>query len=207
MCFSRWTSLLETRSDKCACCGLLLLHGFRLRTRGVGHQTTETTEQFWNFNFIIGIVGVLVLIGNAALMRIGIAFFTESRVINIVWAFLHLSGMIAAFTLAVSEPGRTGVDDAGIVLVAFVIPTSVGMIIIFSVMARKLKASKKNMEVFIFRALAMLQLQLIGFVIQVSFGGVCGIGGYEDCFEECPLPDPANFNHNAIFQILVAANS
>ena len=29
--------------------------------------------------------------------------------------------------------------------------------------------------------------------------------GYEDCWEDCPLPDPMEFNHNALFHALYAA--
>ena len=34
---------------------------------------------------------------------------------------------------------------------------------------------------------------------------VCGDPGYEDCGEDCPLPDPMEFNHTALFHALYAA--
>eukprot|EP00527_Entomoneis_sp_CCMP2396_P008160 CAMPEP_0198137768 /NCGR_PEP_ID=MMETSP1443-20131203/1225_1 /TAXON_ID=186043 /ORGANISM="Entomoneis sp., Strain CCMP2396" /LENGTH=416 /DNA_ID=CAMNT_0043799305 /DNA_START=201 /DNA_END=1451 /DNA_ORIENTATION=+ len=44
---------------------------------------------------------------------------------------------------------------------------------------------------------------LFGFAIQYGWKGVCGSGGYQDCFVNCPLPAPT-FNHNALFHILAA---
>ena len=40
-----------------------------------------------------------------------------------------------------------------------------------------------------------------GFVVQVTLASRCGEDAYEDCFVECPLP--VNFNHNALFHVLV----
>lgn len=46
---------------------------------------------------------------------------------------------------------------------------------------------------------------LAGLMVQVLLEGTCGSPGYQDCFQECPLPtNPAVFNHNAVFHILVA---
>jgi hypothetical protein len=182
-----------------------LFTGLGYGVAGVGHQITESPDEFVNFNIISAIVGFLVLIGNAALMRIGIAFFTTRKCITIVWAVINFIGIVAAVALAVSEPGREALEASGLVLTVFLLPTGVAMIVIYFIMARKLKTSKKVMVVFIFRALALV-LYLFGFIVQVGLGGVCGVGGYESCFEECPLPDASNFNHNAIFHILVAAS-
>ncbi len=38
-------------------------------------------------------------------------------------------------------------------------------------------------------------------LIQMLLAPLCGIGGYKDCFEKCPLPAPT-FNHNALFHVL-----
>ena len=46
-----------------------------------------------------------------------------------------------------------------------------------------------------------------GMLIQVALADVCGDPGYEDCWEDCPLPDPMEFNHNALFHALYAADS
>jgi len=40
-----------------------------------------------------------------------------------------------------------------------------------------------------------------GIVVQVALASRCGDDAYEDCFVECPLP--VNFNHNALFHVLV----
>ena len=42
-----------------------------------------------------------------------------------------------------------------------------------------------------------------GMLIQVALADVCGDPGYEDCWEDCPLPAP-EFNHNALFHFLYA---
>lgn len=42
-----------------------------------------------------------------------------------------------------------------------------------------------------------------GFGFQLGWKGVCGSGGYKDCFAQCPLPAPT-FNHNALFHIFAA---
>ena len=44
-----------------------------------------------------------------------------------------------------------------------------------------------------------------GMLIQVALADVCGDPGYEDCWEDCPLPDPMEFNHNALFHAVYAA--
>ena len=44
-----------------------------------------------------------------------------------------------------------------------------------------------------------------GMAVQVALADVCGDPGYEDCWEDCPLPDPMEFNHNALFHALYAA--
>mmetsp|Transcript_135915 Transcript_135915/g.202124 ORF Transcript_135915/g.202124 Transcript_135915/m.202124 type:complete len:292 (-) Transcript_135915:119-994(-) len=43
---------------------------------------------------------------------------------------------------------------------------------------------------------------ILGVVIQLVLRGTCGDGGYEDCFEDCPLPHPTKFNHNALFHVV-----
>ena len=40
-----------------------------------------------------------------------------------------------------------------------------------------------------------------GIVVQVALASWCGEDAYQDCFVECPLP--VNFNHNALFHVLV----
>jgi hypothetical protein len=45
-------------------------------------------------------------------------------------------------------------------------------------------------------------LMFFGLIVQLLLRGTCGGGGYEDCFEECPLPNPSKFNHNALFHLL-----
>jgi hypothetical protein len=182
-----------------------LFTGLGYGLAGVGHQITTSQDEFVNYNVISAIVGLLVMTGNAALGRIGIMFFTSRKCIAIVWAVINLIGIIVAFALAVSEPGKQALEASGLVLIVFLLPTGVAMIVIYSIMARKLRASKRAMVVFVFRALAFV-LYLVGFVVQVVLGGVCGSEGYESCFEKCPLPDAANFNQNAIFHILVATS-
>ena len=54
----------------------------------------------------------------------------------------------------------------------------------------------------------MISTQVVmigGMLIQVALADVCGDPGYEDCWEDCPLPDPMEFNHNALFHALYAA--
>lgn len=41
---------------------------------------------------------------------------------------------------------------------------------------------------------------MIGIIVQVLLAPICGTGGYEDCFESCPLP--YQFNHNALYHII-----
>ena len=47
-------------------------------------------------------------------------------------------------------------------------------------------------------------MSLMGLAVQLILAPLCGDGGYEECFEECPLSDPAIFNHNALFHVMVA---
>lgn len=45
-------------------------------------------------------------------------------------------------------------------------------------------------------------LLLAGLLVQIFLRGKCGDGGYQDCFRECPLPNPTVFNHNGLFHIV-----
>jgi len=45
-------------------------------------------------------------------------------------------------------------------------------------------------------------LLLAGFLVQAFLRGRCGDAGYQDCFRECPLPNPTVFNHNGLFHIV-----
>ena len=51
-------------------------------------------------------------------------------------------------------------------------------------------------------AAAGLVLTVLGAAIQFVLRGVCGSNAYEDCFENCPLPNPMKFNHNALFHLV-----
>jgi len=43
----------------------------------------------------------------------------------------------------------------------------------------------------------------VGTILQITLSSTCGKGGYETCFEDCPLPtDPTVFNHNAWFHVI-----
>lgn len=42
-------------------------------------------------------------------------------------------------------------------------------------------------------------LLLGGLVTQILLAPTCGDSGYEECFENCILPNPTVFNHNALF--------
>lgn len=181
-----------------------LFSGLGYGVAGVGHQITESSDQYSTFNVISAISYGLVLIGNAGLMRIGIAFFTTRVCIIMVWALFNLAAIVAAVLIGVVEPGRQAIEDAALLSGVILLVTGIAMICIYSYMARKLKATKQGMIVLVFKALAMV-LYCSGFVVQVVLSGSCGPAGYEECFEDCPLPDATNFNHNAIFHILVAA--
>ena len=45
-------------------------------------------------------------------------------------------------------------------------------------------------------------LLLGGLVVQLLLAPTCGDAGYEQCFENCPLPNPTVFNQNALFHII-----
>jgi hypothetical protein len=46
---------------------------------------------------------------------------------------------------------------------------------------------------------------LTGLLVQVLLTPSCGSSeAYENCFRDCPFPDPMTFNHNAFFHVFVA---
>ena len=47
---------------------------------------------------------------------------------------------------------------------------------------------------------------VISLMIQASWEPACGLAAYEVCFEDCPLPNPTVFNHNALFHVLMVVS-
>ena len=48
-------------------------------------------------------------------------------------------------------------------------------------------------------------LIMAGLLVQVLLTPTCGSSeAYENCFRDCPMPDPLKLNHNALFHLLVA---
>lgn len=161
---------------------------------GASHQFAETKDD-WQHVILGQLSAAIVLLGNALLMRTGILFFFYglSVVANTMWIAIN-AGIITA----------TIIFEAQQVLVAGValLLTNFAMCILYCwVMCcwRKLPGSKWAMFV---KTLAML-VNIAALVEQYVLARTCGSGGYEDCFADCPLPDPTSLNHNAIFHILL----
>ena len=77
----------------------------------------------------------------------------------------------------------------------------------YAVAAAEIRSLKPGARVCVTGAVKVMAgvVMIGGMLIQVALADVCGDPGYEDCWEDCPLPDPMEFNHNALFHALYAA--
>lgn len=161
---------------------------------GASHQFAETKDD-WEYQILGGIAIGFVLFGNAILMRTGILFFFYglSLIANVLWIAIN-GGIFAA----------TFIFDSQQVLVAGLAlgVTNLAMCILYTWVCccwEKLPGSKWAM---VAKILAMMT-NIAALIEQFVLSGTCGVGGYEDCFANCPLSDPTVFNHNALFHILL----
>lgn len=58
-------------------------------------------------------------------------------------------------------------------------------------------------NIFVLIKVAGILAFAAGIVLQFILSGTCGGDGFEDCFVDCPLPNPTIFNHNALFHLFV----
>jgi len=136
-------------------------------------------------SILIRLVLVLLEIAHAMLMFVGIRSLTSNLAARDAWLVLNLIVLILAL-LKVSAV----VLLYGLVVVVFILGIYM------------YQAIKNDGRVWV-KVLAVVVL-LFGYVIQVVLAKTCGDAAYENCFRDCPLPNPSVFNHNAL-QLLIFA--
>jgi len=161
-----------------------LFAGLGFALSGVCHMLADTTDSFWSANsFSAGprISYSFVQLGYGALLYVGIRLlFTECKYKKLAWAIFN----VVVIILIASGQQSVYVGISILILS--------GLMIIFLV--------KRNEPFFLLRALA-LGIQISGAPFLAFTGGNCDPTGYENCFEECPLP--YSFNNNAVYHVMV----
>mmetsp|Transcript_14044 Transcript_14044/g.21010 ORF Transcript_14044/g.21010 Transcript_14044/m.21010 type:complete len:308 (+) Transcript_14044:225-1148(+) len=129
----------------------------------------------------IGLIGMHV--AHMLLMYAGVRSVSGKLSATDCWKVFNVIAIICAFfNLAVI-----------IVFVGFLI--GIFMLGVFT-----FQAIKKNSKVWI-KALAMA-VSTVALIEQSVLAKSCGDAAYENCFQDCPLPNPKVFNHNAL-QIVI----
>lgn len=142
---------------------------------GLGHQLRDSTENRFYFIFFSFL---LVCSGLVSLQ----SDLAQGRLI-----LQLLAGLLGAATLGLTHFVHPGV------LVLYNILALIFVSIIYM--------RKGQIKSWLFGA-GSLSI-VLGLVELLALNSVCGDDGYEHCFEDCPLPNPESFNHNAIFHISV----
>lgn len=173
-----------------------VITGVGYAVTGASHQFAETRED-WEYTVLFQVGTVWVLFGNAFLMRTGILFFFFglSVLANTLWVAIN-AGIIAVSIIFQAQQQLVADLALGV--------TYLCMCILYGwVMCcwGKLPGSKWSMCA---KILAMLA-NIAALAEQNILSKTCGSGGYEDCFADCPLANPTEFNHNAISHILLMA--
>ena len=167
---------------------------------GIGHAVTGASHQFtedvddWEHRILAPIGIAIILFGNAFLMRTGLQFFfySNSLICNLFWILANAGIILVTILLKLQIV-------AGVALAA----TYFGMAILYVWVMSWGYLPGSRLMIFL-KFLAML-VNIGGLVVQYVLSRTCGVGSYEGCFQECPLPNPAVFNQNAIFHICLIA--
>lgn len=165
------------------------LTGLSYLLAGVGHYVGD--ESF-NDKLVPAFIPIL-LVANHLLLDRGLCSLTESRKARIVLLLVDIA-VVAANVVYNAILG-------GLLLLG--ISLLVSFIVMLFLFVYHIMVLKGNRLVSVGKALAVL---IMGgsLVIQVVLAGDCGSDEYEFCFENCPLPDPVHFNHNALFHAVFA---
>lgn len=106
------------------------------------------------------------------------------------WFWLIVSLLVVTVLVATYSLFGTGVT----------IVVSIVLVLVMAIW----QCCKYRQMAYLMDVVALL-IYLAGIIVQVSLRGVCGSEGYKNCFQQCPLPNPTQLNHNAIFHFFVSA--
>jgi len=161
---------------------------------GLGYGVAGLMHQFfYDDESVIGRISYsLVTLGTGALQALSAHLFCqmysavrEQKVIGII---LFVYGLIVIAVL---------ITKSAIIVLATKLLALIAALVVWSA-----RASKRLQGLGWLKAGASA-LMLGSIAIQLGLRGVCGDGGYPDCFRSCPLPAP-HFNHNALYHIVYA---
>lgn len=155
------------------------LTGLGYGVAGINHQISslETDPKFYFVAYILTILGALAL-----QLQIGMNWKASGNPKNWYNLLAILIGFAAVLVIAVWY--------IVIVVGAYLIVSNLWFVVYFGVIKDWLASAG---AVFV----------VAGFLVQFFMAPSCGDRGYEDCFQDCILPDPMTFNHNALFHVLV----
>jgi len=164
------------------------LTGLGYSIAGVGHQYGAVAEDaIWDTTKRL-YISVLVP-ANFCFVFVGLSTFTQ----NVTWKWMLLvSHLVLLVALVVTE----SMIGLGVVLVVSYLYMGVSYCCVSN-------PSKRYLIANAVKCLACL-LMVSGLLVQVFLGPVCGSGGYQNCFRDCPYPLSVNFNHNALFHVMAA---
>jgi len=168
---------------KCYVGSYFLLSGIGYAVAGVGHQVLETTEDNSTPFFIPSLAGVVLGI-----------FCLQLEVVT-----RHRLATYAVFIIFVLVVATAGVLDFAVDVVSSWLIGGAYLVVSLLLVAIGFVGIH-----FDYWAGIGTLVYLSGALVQVALAGRCGDDGYENCWRDCPLPNPISFNHNALFHVLVA---
>ena len=177
--------LMAKKSATWAC--YFFLTGVGYAIAGVGHQVANSDVDVNQLPVIL-----ILLVANHLMLDRGLCSLTESRKARAALLVVDLAVVTANVAY--------NVILGGLLLLGISLLVSYVVMLAFFVYHLIVGGS---IGIAFGKAFAVVLLGG-GLVIQVALAGVCGSDAYEVCFEDCPLPDPMNFNHNALFHTVFA---
>lgn len=184
----------NSKNRRC-CCSRPIIFYFVFTALGYGlaglsHQMIHTKEDKWNQK-LNPIYYALVLAGNTSLLA-SVLFPSPCNCNDNACrnGFLGtaLFGLHVAILVISVKVGES-------VLGIFLLVSVIGMAAVYTSNCEKSCWNvAKSCSMIIYAG---------GLIVQVTLRKTCGDKGYRNCFRDCPLPNPANFNHNALFHLMV----
>jgi hypothetical protein len=165
-----------------------LFTGFGYGVAGLMHQF------FYEDESVIGRVSYsLVTLGTGALQALSTHLICQmcsaARDHIVISVVLCIYGLVVIAVI---------ITKSAVIVLATKILALIAALVVWSVRA------SKGLQGFGWLKAGASALMLGSLAIQLGLRGVCGDGGYPDCFRSCPLPAP-DFNHNALYHIVYAS--
>jgi len=222
VCFTAAAKLFKCRGDQSHVPDIQEPPG--LHHHGHGHVQLSLFYLFTAVSFLVGAVNHLIVerkddvekhvterisysfygIASILLFHFGMKLLGVTRTSDgnlkkiIWWSFTVSSLIVLTYFIAIKSILFVGI---------FNIVTCLFMIIVYILQSCEMRGqgngntNERKNSYLVLKVLGVVTM-IVGPLLQVFLSPTCGHDAYETCFEDCPLPDPTVFNHNALFHVV-----